>query len=499
MTVNFNDSPVHQFESTDTILLDALHQIPFAALLIRPDRDLTVLWRNEAHALMSASTGRPVKGQPLFVAFPPSDEAEGAAAKRAVHECVDRILVTHQPEDLEPYRYDLRDEGGAFIEHHWHMHMSPVVQEGKVVAVLQVAQDVTAAVLKEQLAASLRRAAHSTANLSYFSFDPKSDRFDRSPEVDELFGFAPSEASDKAASFFARIHPDDLQAVEAELRRVFEALPGEVAAFDYRILLPDEPQRFVRVRGEVVTDPTDRVQKLVGTFVDVTDIEENRNALAKSLELRDALVKEANHRIKNSLAISLGMLRLQHRSLARQDCFQRDDALDALKSVEGRIRAVADVHGIMELAGNETQVSLRSLMSRLVSFTRDSAGVNEAEFEYNEPDIDVTLDSDTAVSLGLVLNEVITNALKYGVEQHGPTRMVLDVSLSDRQLQLKMRNGIAAKQRDGEIPSTQLGSQLVAQIAAQLGAELMAEASGGEYHFALTMPLSQDTKDNILR
>ena len=47
---------------------------------------------------------------------------------------------------------------------------------------------------------------------------------------------------------------------------------GEVASFDYRIERPDGTHRFVRIRGEVATDPRDRPPRLVGTFIDLTDI-----------------------------------------------------------------------------------------------------------------------------------------------------------------------------------------------------------------------------------
>ena len=139
----------------DSLITNALAQAPFAALLFKPDEHLTLIWRNEAHAQMSGSAGRAIEGKPMFEAFPPPPDAQGAAARDAIKNSVQEILKTRTPEEIGPYRFDLVSEGGPYVEHHWQMQMSPVIENGNVVAILQVAQDVTdkvlAAVMEETL------------------------------------------------------------------------------------------------------------------------------------------------------------------------------------------------------------------------------------------------------------------------------------------------------------------------------------------------------------
>lgn len=473
---------------TASLVLGSIAQAPFAALLFRADDDLTLLWRNEAHATMSASIGRTVEGQPMFVAFPPSEDVEGSAAKQAIFDSVSRIRETQQPEDIGPYRFDLQDEQGEWVEHHWQIRMSPVVEDGEVTTILQVAQDVTNSVLSGRMSASLQRAAKSSAAVSYFSFDQGTGLFKRSGDIDAMFGFDAGEVGDDAGPFFARVHPDDLPGVHAEVDRVFSAPRGEVASFDYRVALPDGTEKFLRIRGEVATDPEDRRDKLVGTFVDLTDIEENRRALAKSLELREALVKEANHRIKNSIAIALGMLRIQRRPLEEASNIEPAEALNVLKSVENRIRAVSDVHGLMQLSEERTTVSFRALLDRLVKYMRTSAGVEEDEFVYSSPHTDAALDSDVAVSLGLILNEVITNALKYGLGEGEPSRITVTANVTPEDISVRVANDVVKETRIEDIPSTRLGSRLVDQLSSQLGAQLETRETQAQYVVSLTLP-----------
>ena len=478
------------------LVTDAIAQAPFAALLFRADADLTLLWRNHAHAVMSDAVDRPIENQPMFKAFPPSADAAGAAAKDAIRQCVARILKSHQAEDIGPYRFDLRGDDGLFVEHHWQMQMSPVLRDGAVVAILQVAKDVTHEVLSARLSETLKRAARSTAAVSYFSFDPGSGAFVRGGEVDAMFGFAAGEAGETADAFFARIHPEDEESVRTEVERVFAAPKGEVASFDYRVMLPEGGENFIRVRAEVATDPEDRKDKLVGTFVDLTDLERNRRSLADALRLQEALVSEANHRIKNSLAIATSMLRLEQVALQKRERIDPAEAAEALASTAARIRAISDAHGLMQMNQQRTSVSLRALVERLVGYARTTAHISDAEMTLALPSRDIILGSDTAITMAMILNEIMTNALKYGVQQGEGTKIAVTATLTDETLTVVLENLKATRKRSVDIPSTKLGSALIAQLIQQIGATMDIRETAKSYRTELTVPLSQiDSRD----
>lgn len=482
------DSVEKAQETIGEVLFDGISQAPFAALLFGSDDNLTIIWRNDAHARMSDSVGREVQGRPLFEAFPPSEDTAGAEAKDAIFACVERLRSSGASEDIGPYRFDLPDDSGVFVEHHWQMTMSPIVRDGDVVAVMQVAKDVTHAVFSARVDESLKRAASETASVCFFSYDPETDIFVRSEDVDAMFGFEPDEAGRYAAPFFERVDPNYLDGVYAEVARVRAASQGDTLSLDYPVLWPDGSEHFLRIRGEMTIDPVDRREKLVGTFVDLTDIEQDRRSLAQSLEIREALVAEANHRIKNSLSIASSILRMQTRPIEAADSISPDQALDVLHSVEARIRAVADVHGLIQLHQQGIAVSLRSLVERLVAFTRQSADITDREFSVTMPEGDIALDSDKAVSLGLVLNELMTNALKYGLGTKDETAIDLTVDFQDDQTVFELKNNHVETKRVGKIFSTKLGSRLVQQLASQLDANLLVEETADIYSVTLTLP-----------
>lgn len=483
---NSDSEPPGAFAS---LLGSAIAQAPFAALLFRADDKLTLLWRNAAHEVISQSVGVDVVGQGMFEAFPPnSDEDDGDAAMQAIRNAVSEMCETRQPVDIGPYRYDLQAEDGTFVVHHWRIRMSPVVEGDRVTAVLQVGQDVTQEVLDKALAASMRRAAASTAAVSHFIYDPETDHFDRTADIDEMFGFAPGEAGDVAAPFFERVHPEDLQGVHDEVARVFAAPRGELAAFDYRVPHGDGSERFIRIRAEVAIDPEDRREKLVGTFVDLTDVELDRRQLKRELSLREALVREANHRIKNSLAIALAMLRMERQAIANGDDDRPGAAIAALNELESRIGAISGAHGLMQLEGNRTDVSLHRLLAQLVKQMRATAGLGEDDIRLTCAPGDAVLGSDAATSLALILNEVLTNAIKYGLNTSGNADIEVVAEPDAGGTVIEVRNRIETEAPIDAIPSSKLGSMLVRQLATDFGATVEADSNGCIYCCRIRLP-----------
>ncbi len=472
------------------ILALGFEAVPFAALFYLPDDRLTLLWRNSAHAVMSSSVGVDISGMGMFEAFPPSSDAEGSDAVNFIRIATSEIMNTGEPQEVGPARFDLLNDEGHYVEHHWQMHFAPIHKDGKIIAILQTARDVTEATLTARLAQSHRRAATSTASVAYFSYDPETDLFLRHDAIDAMFGFEPDEAGPYAAPFFERVHKDDIEAVHAEVARVLAAPHGEIASFDYRVPLPSGEERFVRIRGEIATDPVDRRAKLVGTFVDLTDIETARRDLQKAVKVREALVVEANHRIKNSLQIALSLLRLQSSKLMVAGGPAADKARDALRAVESRVRAVADVHAAIQIDDDVARIDLVNLFNRLVQSIRKSAELPETAMVFNHPSEVIPLKSDTAIALSLMLNELLTNAIKYGAPRKG-TPVTLDLSIVDgNMLKFTVANtDLNTEATRLDIDSSGTGERLVQQFALQIGAEIDRQKDGKQVVATITMPL----------
>lgn len=395
--------------------------------------------------------------------------------------------------DIGPYRFDLADESGRYAEHHWQMQMSRVENvRGELVAILQVAKDVTEQVLSERLAATRQRTSTAAAHLSYFSYDPVTDRFARGREVDAIFGFSNGEAGDLAAPFFNRIAHEDLPRVKQEIERIFAAQRGEIASFDYRVITGSGESRYVRIRGEVATDPFDRREKLIGSLIDLTDVEIRKQHLETLLVSRNALIEEANHRIKNSLQLSLSFLRLEVRRLRAGGDVTVAKALDAIEAAESRIRSVATLHGMMQLSDATSSVDLDELILNLLQATRASVGLSERALVLTGAPMCRKVKSENVMAIALIVNELLTNAIKYGWDGSLIDQIELHRALDQDKAVITVVNPVvSADNRAAKVVSTGRGADLMDTFITQLGASLTREVHSNLYIARFELPYTQ--------
>ena len=194
-----------------------------------------------------------------------------------------------------------------------------------------------------------------------------------------------------------------------------------------------------------------------------------------SLQEKEVLLKEIHHRVKNNLQIISSLLNLQARQI------MDEPTLRALGDSQARVRSMALIHERLYQSQSLAKIDfgeyVKSLATDLFrSYQRGLAGV-KLNIQVDE----VALDMDHAVSCGLILNELMTNALKYAfpdgragtirVELHTTSGNILNLRVADDGV------GIPA---DFDIHNAKsLGLQLVNSLVAQLDARLEMENSEG--------------------
>ncbi len=199
--------------------------------------------------------------------------------------------------------------------------------------------------------------------------------------------------------------------------------------------------------------------------------------LASSLQEKESLLRELHHRVKNNFQVIASLLSLQ------ADSFGEESTKRALLESENRIRSMALVHAEIyeerDLAAIDLSSYARALASQLVSAFADRAP--RARFKLSGER--VLLDLEQAIPLGLLLNELMSNSLKYACAEDGSCLMSLSATISDDGLCiLRYSDDGPGLPRDLSLEKpNSLGLQLMAVLALQLGASLSrdeADAAG---------------------
>jgi two-component sensor histidine kinase len=182
---------------------------------------------------------------------------------------------------------------------------------------------------------------------------------------------------------------------------------------------------------------------------------------------KDLLLRELGHRTKNNLAMVISVLSLQARSKTNPE------TRDALEKAVARVRAIASAHEHFQPAKQNGRVEMRSYLEGLCGHLGDSLrDVRPIAVEVDSDD--VHLRTEQAVPLGLIVNELVTNALKHAFpdDRSGAVRVVLRNTNS---LALTVEdNGVGCPRGRHE----RLGSRLTRLLAEQLKAKLAWEEAG---------------------
>ena len=140
---------------------------------------------------------------------------------------------------------------------------------------------------------------------------------------------------------------------------------------------------------------------------------------ASQLQVRDTLMLELNHRVKNTLANVLSIITLTRRKATDLDSFA--------ESLSGRVRALSATHDIL----TAQQWSSATLDSIVRAELAPYLGRDEAQAEISGPEI--LLAPNTALSLGLAIHELATNAAKYGALSDGQGKVAINWAIDDDQ------------------------------------------------------------------
>ncbi len=234
----------------------------------------------------------------------------------------------------------------------------------------------------------------------------------------EMLGYTRRELMEK--QWDELTHPEDL----AEDQRQFERmLAGDLPGYtmEKRYFRKDGAVLHVRISVTCLRRPDGSAKETFGIIQDISEqkqlnqslrehqrrLEETLASRTAALEEKEALLREVNHRVKNNLQVLVSMLRLQS---------QRDDrpgVFDALTHAIQRIMAMSIVHESIHGAPSLAQIELCDYVSDLVrglcgTFDNGSGIAVSSDIETG-----IRLDADRAVSCGMVLNELITNAIKH--------------------------------------------------------------------------------------
>jgi len=293
----------------------------------------------------------------------------------------------------------------------------------------------------------------------------------------ELLGLRPRELS----------HPEERDADDELVRQL---LAGEIDSYSLprRFVREDHTSVWVNLTVSLVKERLGDPKYLIAVIEDITERQRAAAALSASLQEKEILLKEIHHRVKNSLQLVASMLNLQ------SDSVEDDSLKESLSDSQSRIKALALVHEKLYGAQDLAHVSFKAYSDDLLSFLFRSLQAGSDLVSLDLDVADVSLDIDSAIPVGLILSELVTNSLKHGF----PDGRAGEITIG---LHPRLPPGFALTVADNGIgfpadldfrQTDTLGLQLVCVLTAQIGGSIELDRTNGSRFTIEFEPTSQE-------
>jgi PAS domain S-box-containing protein len=232
------------------------------------------------------------------------------------------------------------------------------------------------------------------------------------------------------------------------------------------------PPVYVHIEGIV----SDEGQKCFAAVVDITERRKAEEKLAESLGQKEMLLRELHHRVKNNMQVISSLLRLQAVTL------DNTRAVEIFKECQNRIKAMSLIHEKFYLSRDLSNIDFETYVKDLIKTLTQSYGISQDKITLDVNIENVSLEIDTAISCGMIINELISNSLKYAFPQSAKGHIGISIlPAGENQVELIISdNGIGIPAELDFQKTGTLGLQLVNTfVKDQLEGEIELDRSAG--------------------
>lgn len=192
----------------------------------------------------------------------------------------------------------------------------------------------------------------------------------------------------------------------------------------------------------------------------------------KKVKEKETLIKEVHHRVKNNLQTVSSLLSLQARNM-------KDPAMKTLiKSSQNRVNSMAMVHEMLYMREDLSKIEYKSYVEELSEYLIKSIKGADNRIKVAIDIIDINLGIDTAIPLGLLINEAITNSLKYGIKDNCEGEIIIALKKEEDDYVLNIGdNGEGYPETINPKTTTSLGLKLIYNLTRQLKGSILKDAT----------------------
>lgn len=260
---------------------------------------------------------------------------------------------------------------------------------------------------------------------------------------------------------------------QAIMRNVSERKRAEGILLQYQ----NELERLVRQRTKELESAYLKLKK------ENTERLKTEDFIKIQLKEKEILLKEIHHRVKNNMQVIISLLNLQATSIGDPVM------LDLYKVSQNRIKSMALIHEKLYQSKDLTHIDFPEYVGSLAGYLAQTYLTSSCSVEITTKAQDIPLEYDIVITLGLIINELVSNSLKYAFADMKKGRIEISLKKSkNKKLKLCVADNGKGIPKDIDFRKVEsLGLQLVCSLSEQIGGEISLNNKSGT-NFCILFP-----------
>lgn len=421
------------------------------------DSELKIIWANNTAARSVNKSPEEMKGQPCYKFW--ADPAKPCA------NCP--TLKAFQTKKTE--QTIMRTPDGRV----WEEKGEPVFDsDGNLIGVVEIAADITERVHTEE---ALRQSEQRLqfvlqgSRLGFWDWNLETNEVKRNERWAEMLGYRLDDIEFSVKQWIDFIHPDDR---EMAMKSINDHLEGRtpVHRIEYRMRTKDGRYKWILDQAMAVSvDKNGKVNRMSGTHTDITASKLAEEKIKALLAEKELMLKEVHHRVKNNMNTVASLLALQ------EELVKDEAAAAALKDSRNRVTSMKVLYDKLYRSDDFKETSFREYISPLIEEIVNNFP-NRAIVRIEKNIDDFMIDAKKLSSLGIIINELLTNIMKYAFTGRKSGLIKISASHVNGLARVSVRDdGIGMPEPADFSRAEGFGLQLVEMLTRQLGGSIKRE------------------------
>lgn len=313
------------------------------------------------------------------------------------------------------------------------------------------------------------------AKMGDITYDIETGTYACSDTLLELFEFKPSENSDFIQTYRRMLSAEDQQRIAGWIERGIASQEENLEPIEYRILFRDGTFKYLVSEGRKEYGGG-RPVRIFAIVQDITERKKQEETIRMALEEKNQLIRELYHRTKNNMQVIISMLMLQ----AMQ--YQDENIRELVKVTVNRIQTMSLVHEKLYQSEKLSTIKLDEYISDLIRLLKHTFSISSDKVTIVCDLQPIPALIDIAIPCGLIINELVSNAIKYAFPDNRKGTIKVELHPKDDGF-ISMRvsdNGIGMPPDFDFHSGKTIGLQTVAEITElQLQGKMYIERGSG--------------------